>query len=196
MHLNRSGWILTGLAVSSVCALGPQAPTCFSALYGVSFPDAALAAGVLMQLALSLWVLLTVTLGLITGPSRLLRLTTPRLLRNALFVGAVGALVVAPARADQSLDGLRLPDRPTSLEQHTSPLNANAPLPAPTHIVVQPGDTLWGLARERLPHNAAAPAIAHATVRWYRANRAVIGPSPHLIFPGQQLTPPPGKDHP
>lgn len=196
MPLNRSGWALTGLALASIWALGPQANESLTALRASSFPDVVLAVGTLMQLTLSAWVVLTALLGLVAGPSRLLRLLTPRLLRNALFVGTAGALALAPAHADQSVDGLRLPDRPSGVERHVPAQHASAPLPPPTHIVVQRGDTLWGLARTSLPADASTSAIARATVRWHRTNRAVIGPSPDLIFPGQQLTPPAGKDRP
>jgi hypothetical protein len=34
--------------------------------------------------------------------------------------------------------------------------------------------------------------IAAAWPRWYAANRAVIGPDPGLIRPGQELMPPSG----
>jgi nucleoid-associated protein YgaU len=45
--------------------------------------------------------------------------------------------------------------------------------------VVVAGDTLWGIAGADWP-------------RWYAANRALVGPDPDLIRPGQRLAPPAG----
>lgn len=197
MCLSKSGWVVTALAVVSAWLLAPQAATSLEAVDGPSFPDALLALATLLQLALSMWVLLAVTLALLGSSSHLVRLTTPRLLRHALFAGAAGAIAVTPAYADphlgpheapqHSLSGMKLPDRPSS-----------AATPDLVHtrfsIIVRPGDTLWAIAARSLPPSASAADIAAATSRWHDANRAVIGVDPHLIFPGQQLTPPLGKD--
>lgn len=199
MNLSRSGWVLSALALASTGLLAPEASSSLDALRVPAFPDALIALATLIQLALSLWVLLAISLAVFGGSSRLVRLVTPRLLRRALFVGAVGALTIAPAYAEthlgplaapqHSLDGMKLPDRPSTTLQAVSPDPA-------TSLYVRPGDTLWAIAARSLPATASVTDIAEATSRWYEANRAVIGPSPHLIFPGQKLTPPLGKDHP
>ncbi|GAA3514089.1 hypothetical protein GCM10022234_06160 [Aeromicrobium panaciterrae] len=188
MMLSRSGWVLAGLAVLSVGLLGPDAYEMASEVAGSDFPQALLALGSLVQLTLSLWVLVIIGLSQLRVSSLLLRIVAPRMLRRALFVGAVGSLAVAPAQADRgsstttpaalhSLDGLRLPDRPvTSPSIHT--------------VVVRPGDTLWAIAARSLPPGASNAEIAHACDRWYAANRAVIGDDPDLIHPSQHLTPP------
>ncbi len=62
-------------------------------------------------------------------------------------------------------------------------------IPADT-VVVQPGDSLWQIAASHLPRGAGRDAIERAWHQWYRTNRAVIGPDPGLIQPGQHLTPP------
>jgi LysM repeat protein len=57
-------------------------------------------------------------------------------------------------------------------------------------IVVAPGDTLWSIAARHLGPHASGAAITAAWHDWYAANRAVIGPNPSLIHPGQRLSPP------
>lgn len=68
---------------------------------------------------------------------------------------------------------------------------AGAPGDAESHdVVVQPGDTLWHLARAELlragapASNSAVAARWHA---WFQLNRTVIGPDPDLLHPGTRL---------
>jgi resuscitation-promoting factor RpfA len=58
-------------------------------------------------------------------------------------------------------------------------------------VTVQPGDSLWAIAARQLGPGATAADVAASWPRWYAANRAVIGPDPDLILPGQRLVPPP-----
>ena len=84
----------------------------------------------------------------------------------------VGAGTIGPA-----LDGLPLPGR------------AAPPPPAahrPAHVVVEPGDSLWQIARERLP-GATDAELSRAVASTYAANRRSIGPDPDRIRPGQRL---------
>lgn len=196
MVLSKSGWVVSTLALVSTYLLAPQAQTSFAALHDGSFPEALLAVATLIQLALSAWVLLAVGLILLGGSSRLIRLMTPRLLRHALFAGAAGAIAITPAHAEpnlgphdvqqHSLAGMKLPDRPTTSAPQADYTRSS--------VIVLPGDSLWAIAARSLPASATVSDIAAATARWHSANRAVIGANPHLIFPGQQLTPPLGKD--
>jgi nucleoid-associated protein YgaU len=57
-------------------------------------------------------------------------------------------------------------------------------------VVVQAGDTLWTIAARHLEPGASGAAITTAWHAWYAANRAVIGPDPSVIHPGQRLTAP------
>lgn len=57
-------------------------------------------------------------------------------------------------------------------------------------VVVAAGDSLWAIAADRLGPGAEDPMVASAVSDWYAANRALIGPDPDLIHPGQRLTPP------
>ena len=56
-----------------------------------------------------------------------------------------------------------------------------------TEVVVQRGDTLWGLVAAHLGPDALDAEVAAAWPRWYAANRAVIGADPDLLLPGQVL---------
>lgn len=69
-------------------------------------------------------------------------------------------------------------------------------------VVVEPGDTLWAIAADRLateratadPSDAEAPAagpsdaeVAAAVERWHHVNRQTVGANPDLIRPGTVL---------
>jgi hypothetical protein len=60
-------------------------------------------------------------------------------------------------------------------------------------VVVQAGDTLWGIAAHHLGASATAAQIAVEWPRWHAANRSTIGPDPDLILPGQRLASPPSR---
>ena len=55
---------------------------------------------------------------------------------------------------------------------------------------VRRGDTLWDLAAAHLPAEATDAEISASWQQWYLENRAVIGPDPDLILPGQILSVP------
>ena len=103
----------------------------------------------------------------------------------------------APAQAgdEATLDGLPLPDRATTTT-HVSRVFARAARqerpPAlsrlrPTVVVVEPGDTLWAIARAALPPHAGDGAVARRVREIHRVNRSVIGTDPDLIRPRQRL---------
>lgn len=194
--LSRGGWALTLLSAPGAVLLAPDVSSAVGDLQGPSFSAALLALASLVQLTLSCWVLLAVTLSLLHAPAPLVRTLTPRLLRRALFAGTAGALVLAPVHADRviapsgpvqhDVAGLRLPDRPIA--------PVARPVADPAVVVVRPGDTLWAIAARSLPAGATDAEIAHACARWHAANRDVIGDDPDLIFPTQRLVPPLGKD--
>lgn len=82
-----------------------------------------------------------------------------------------------PARA---LSGLPLPDRATGSLAHA--------LPDERAIVrVRAGDALWTIAERHLGPQVRPSDVAAYTRRLHAANRAVIGPDPDLIRPGQRL---------
>jgi hypothetical protein len=61
----------------------------------------------------------------------------------------------------------------------------------PVAHVVRPGESLWRVAALHLGDKPTDEAIAAAWPRWHAANRAVIGPDPGLLRPGQRLVAPP-----
>lgn len=91
------------------------------------------------------------------------------------------------------------PPSPASLPQPASAPPAGAPAPAtappasPTStatgatVVVEAGDTLWGIAARHLGPDATDAQIADAWPRWYEANASVIGADPDVVQPGQLL---------
>jgi nucleoid-associated protein YgaU len=83
-------------------------------------------------------------------------------------------------------------DAPSPMTTGTpSSSTAAAPTaPSGEAVTVAPGDTLWGIAAERLGPDATNAEIAIEWPRWYAANRQVVGADPNLIYPGQRLRPP------
>ncbi|PTT69708.1 LysM peptidoglycan-binding domain-containing protein [Arthrobacter sp. HMWF013] len=57
-------------------------------------------------------------------------------------------------------------------------------------ITVLAGDTLWDIASRELGPTATDVDVALRWPRWYEANRAEIGTSPHVLLPGQILKSP------
>lgn len=62
-----------------------------------------------------------------------------------------------------------------------------------TTVTVRAGDSLWSLTAARLGPFATDVDIAREWPRLYQANREVIGPSPHVLQPGQVLRLPPAS---
>lgn len=96
------------------------------------------------------------------------------------------------------------PSSPTAEPSATptaTPTAPTEPAPAPStpaasavtgagaarQVVVQPGDSLWEIARRHLPDGASQAQVAAAWPAWYEANQETVGPDPDLIRPGQVL---------
>lgn len=208
MRLSTSGYAISGLALLSLALLGPDCADALDMLGGPGFDEALVAGATLLLVAVSGWALTGITLLLIADGAgwvgRFAQLITPQFLRRAVFIGAAGALAVGPVSAvsdsersapsrhasvlGQSLDGLLLPDRPISSAEDDPPATDDSP--TADVVTVRRGDTLWSLAARDLGADASDAAIADATTAWHDANRRAIGNDPHLIFPGQHLTPP------
>jgi nucleoid-associated protein YgaU len=155
----------------------------FIALRGDEFPSAVLALISMVTVVVGAWALLVAVLASTPALRGLAVALTPRILRGVVLAGVAGALSVPAAQAeDRGVDGLRLPDRPMVAD--TEPVAERSP------VVVQRGDTLWAIARDRLGPGAEVAATAREVERWHAANREVIGQDPDLIHPGQRLDPP------
>ena len=154
------------------------------ALRGDEFPAAVLALISLVTVLVGAWALLVVALASTPALRGLAVAFTPRILRGLLFAGVAGALTVPAAQAeDRGVDGLLLPDRPMVD-------GAAEPADRQSTVVVQGGDTLWAIARDRLGPDADVATTAREVDRWHDANREVIDDDPDLIRPGQRLDPP------
>jgi nucleoid-associated protein YgaU len=70
------------------------------------------------------------------------------------------------------------------------PLDPAPDRPAPSSVLVKPGDSLWLLTAQRLGPTATDDQIVVAWPYWYRQNRSVIGRDPNLLQPGQRLVVP------
>ena len=130
------------------------------------------------------------------------RLGCPAPLRRVLLTGlgvmlaSGGAVAVVPVSAAPApfspgndggahgASGLPVPARPTG---------AAYALPR-QRVVVEPGDSLWRLARQESPQSSTQD-VARLVERTYRANRRVIGPDTDLIHPGQRLRIPQQRRH-
>ncbi|HEX4018738.1 MAG TPA: hypothetical protein VHX15_18525 [Frankiaceae bacterium] len=128
---------------------------------------------------------------------------------SAVTTGAQPSLapVPLPVVAAPELPPLLDLDRP-DVKPPTPPSRAaSPPSPAPTKqpptaqqpptkqlaqmYRVRPGDTLWGLAVDRLPAGSSAQQITRDWQAWYLANRRQIGPDPGLVLVGENLVIPP-----
>lgn len=143
-----------------------------------------------------------------------------RLVLSALGIGVLSApaavaqaspgdpprMLVAAAQHDpgrspaalltEAIRGLPLPDRPYG-RRATVPAEAaddrDKRPDSVRRVVVRPGDSLWTIAERHLGPDATAQAVSTEWRRWYAANRARIGPDPHLIIPGMVLHAPETK---
>jgi hypothetical protein len=86
--------------------------------------------------------------------------------------------------------GIRVPDRPTD----GAPVRYTD-LGSGRHVVLR-GESLWSIAAAELGAGASDSAIAARWPHWYAANRALIGPDPDLLLPGQVLQSPASLDRP
>lgn len=166
---------------------------------------AGLASVVLLGCAGWLWLLATlVTLEAARGvsvPDRR-RPGVPAAVRRVVLAAcgvALTGVVAQPSFAAQTthhphhrldrgtLDGLPLPDRAVA-----PPRTGGTP-PPERRVLVSAGDSLWSIAESDLPADATDARIAARWHALYAANRALVGPDPDLIVPGQRLLLP-GKD--
>lgn len=139
------------------------------------------------------------------GTARLRPAAAQRL--AALLVGtglgglAAPAVALPLATADSPADPVPSAAAPSAAQVAAlplpgRPLGGRVPSSQPVRsgrppvLVVRPGDSLWSLAAAHLlpsGRSDSEPAVDAAWRRLYAANRAVIGPDPHLIRPGTRL---------
>jgi LysM repeat protein len=152
--------------------------------------------------AVSLWLALCVSACLAEAGSggrwRPLTGLSPRAVRLLVGVVAGSALAAGTATAAdrggdaagspaESLAGLRLPERTTGEVRHPPASGAvrNPPATGSEHVV-EPGDTLWGIAARLLPSGSPTD-VDRGWRTLYRANQRRVGADPDLIHPGTAL---------
>lgn len=202
MQQIRAGRLLATI-VGGGLGLTLSVPDLAASARAVTGPDVAEAmagVAVLTLATLSLWLLVAsalVTLALRTGAGAgLARRLAPSWLAATLSTGAL--LLGSSAQATPAdLDGLPLPDRAPATAALAGPAAHESPAVGPEtprtgarSVVVRAGDCLWELAREHAAPTATDLDVARLTVAWHEANRAVIGPDPDALHPGQVLAVP------
>ena len=86
------------------------------------------------------------------------------------------------------LAGLRVPDRSVGgVTGRTHDRADDRPVDPVGRLQVRPGDSLWSLTAALLPAEAPAGTVVAGWRLLYAANRAVVGPDPDLLLPGQSL---------
>lgn len=206
MRLRWSGHLCWLVSIVVLLARGPLVERTVAGVGARSFPTALTSLLELALLSVAAWAAVVLGLALVGGRATVVAARLlPRAIRGALVAGVVTTLSVGTAHAAPSsspdptppdpkaaastLDGLVLPDRPTSGADAAA--SAVPPArPAPDTVVVAPGDSLWSIATARSGPRATAADIAASTERWYRENHDVVGPDPDLLQPGQRLTAP------
>jgi resuscitation-promoting factor RpfA len=100
-------------------------------------------------------------------------------------------------RADPELLPGWIPSRPpaASVAKTTAELAPVAPaararVEPDDEVVVRRGETLWDIAARHLGTGATDGEIAVEWPHWFTANRAVIGPNPDHLVPGERLRAP------
>lgn len=111
---------------------------------------------------------------------------------------AMVTLTALPGMAEaQTVDGSSTVEQNTNqnTDEYTGAATVTttrpAPEPAAGRRVVNPGESLWSIAQERLGPNAAPERVADEVGRIYGSNQDRIGGDPNLIQAGQELSLPP-----
>lgn len=157
------------LALGALVALAGHVPGLFGAL---ARPLAARVAPAVVRRAVELAIGAGVVTTIALAQAPLAAATTSSVALSLDRPGAAPAATAAPA---------------VDLDRPMASIPAAS---APNTVVVTAGDTLWSIAARRLGPHATAAEIAAAWPRWHAANRAVIGPDPSVLRPGQHLVAP------
>jgi nucleoid-associated protein YgaU len=139
---------------------------------------------------------LTVVAGGLAGPAAASSTApAPAAAPRNLDWSGLPAEAPVPAATPARAGDVAAPDLDWTLDVPSpgTAVTASPAAPART-VVVQPGDTLWGLAEAELRTTTGTPPadsqVAQAWPSWWAANRDAVGPDPHLLLPGTALHPP------
>lgn len=130
--------------------------------------------------------------GVATGVALAAVRVSPRCTRRVVTALAGAGLAVGLAGPVAATPPGPAPGLPV-LDRMVEPVLGGASMswrePLPRHRV-QVGDSLWSIAADRLGPSATPAQVADAWPRWFARNRAVIGPDPAHLEPGQLLRSP------
>jgi nucleoid-associated protein YgaU len=140
----------------------------------------------------------TSSIRLTDHPSR-----TTQPVRRTAAAEKPAQLTERPTQTPDRPTHVGVPDRPTQGAPTRYTDLRTGQLVGAASRVVKPGESLWEIAAAELGATAGDGAagdraVANRWPQWYAANRAVIGPDPDLILPGQALRIPaaPATDQP
>lgn len=121
---------------------------------------------------------------------------TPAVFRRLLEASLGATLVLAASAQVADAASAAPPTAAASLLADPTPPSPDRPDVRPRHhpephlVRVRPGDSLWRIARTRMPGRPSDTAVTREWHRWYAANRSLVGGDPDHIVPGQRLRPP------
>ncbi len=210
-------WVLLSV-VAPAAALTVASPATVAAARAPGADSSALVAAVALALAWAVVARLALTAVAVllarlpgavgSAARRVAVVASPAVLRSVVRVAAGATVAVAPLTATTAaLADIGPAPTPTStvrvlstggelpvLDRIVPTTTAPPPPPATDRsshtVVVRSGDTLWSIAERSLPAGRTDADVARAWPRWFEANRAVIGPDPSLLHPGEVLGPP------
>jgi len=132
---------------------------------------------------------LPLTRGVSSMAERWIGLTVAALAAATVSGTATPALAAGPSPAPAPSVAVTVPSLDWTQTATAAPATTSPSMPR-RPLLVKPGDCLWSIAARELGADASHGEIARRWPLWWSANRAVIGPHPELIYPGQRLIPP------
>ena len=104
----------------------------------------------------------------------------------ALSLASFFSAALPPVAQAQNTSGASTQEAPQQ-NNNTNTNGTTSETAVPLALVVEPGDSLWAIAQERLGAGATPERIAEEVERIHALNRGRIADDPNLLFPGQEL---------
>lgn len=131
--------------------------------------------------------------GLPTPVRRVLLRACGVVVAGGLVAGAVaGPAAATPGSLERDTGDrvTRTVQPPAGPQPAAGPVIVRASAAEPDRVTVRPGDSLWRIAEATLRDHGLPAGDADVAAYWPRihdANRALVGPDPHLVRPGVPL---------
>ena len=104
----------------------------------------------------------------------------------ALSLASLLGAALPPEAEAQDTSGASTQEEAQQQNNNTN-TNTTSEIADPPALVVEPGDSLWAIAQERLGAGASPEQVAEEVERIHALNRGRIADDPNLLFPGQEL---------